>query len=264
MIWFAVLFALFVWWFSTGAILWLIGRRPGPATVWWCAPVGLAGLAALTWAGQLDGTTAAFTGFIGAIAVWGWLELAFLAGVITGPNTLPCPPGTRGWKHFLMAWGTVAHHELALLATLIGVVVATDGNPDQTGLWTFLILFFARISAKLNVYFGVPYFTHDLMPPHVAHMKTYFADRRMNLLFPVSITALTFAMACWIERAIAQPDAAAGFVILATLTALALLEHWLMVLPVRESALWKWASKKPKIAVPTTDPVDLRRNPNGL
>jgi putative photosynthetic complex assembly protein 2 len=82
----------------------------------------------------------------------------------------------------------------------------------------------------------------------------------MNLLMPVSITALTFATACWIERAIATPAGSGletGFALLATLTALALLEHWLMVLPVRDSALWRWLAPKPYISGgDAPDPID--------
>ena len=240
-----VLFALFVWWFSTGVIFWTVSRGAGLVKVLLSAPLAVLSAFGLVWAAGLDTLEGAVIGFCCAIAIWGWFELAFLTGVITGPNKRPCPPGLNGPRHFLMAWGTLAHHEIALLATSIGLGAAVWAAPDHTGLWTFLILFFARISAKLNVYLGVPNLSHELMPEAVAHMKTYFATRRMNWLFPVSITVMTFALACWIERAIATPGDATGFVLLAALTGLALLEHWLMVLPVRDSALWQWMTKSP-------------------
>ncbi|MFK7941856.1 MAG: putative photosynthetic complex assembly protein PuhE [Paracoccaceae bacterium] len=246
----AALSALFIWWFSTGAILWAIGRNPGNTAVWASLPLALVAAVWLAWASQQGTIAGAYAGFAAAILVWGWFEFAFLTGVLTGPNRQPCPPCARGWQHFGLAWATVSHHELAILgtATLLGIL--TWNAPDQTGLWTFLILFAARISAKLNVYFGVPNLSHEMMPESVAHMKTYFANRSMNWLFPVSITALTFANACWIERAVAAtPGSGAeiGFVLLATLTSLALLEHWLMVLPVRDALLWRWMTPKPKL-----------------
>ena len=70
----------------------------------------------------------------------------------------------------------------------------------------------------------------------------------INLLFPFSITGLTAAVTCWIERAVLSPagsGAEAGYALVATLTSLALLEHWLMVLPVRDSLLWRWMTPKP-------------------
>ncbi|MEM8537955.1 MAG: DUF3623 family protein, partial [Pseudomonadota bacterium] len=39
---------------------------------------------------------------------------------------------------------------------------------------------------------------------------------------------------------------AAGFALLAAITALALLEHWLMVLPLPDAKLWRWMLPAPK------------------
>lgn len=243
----AVLLALFVWWFSTGAILYAISHGAGRTAVWATAPIGLAAAALLV--SSAHGTTVedAYLGFGAAIVLWGWFELSFLTGVITGPNTKPCPANLGPGRHFLMAWGTIAHHEMALLGTMIYIGSMTMDAPDHTGLWTFLILFLARISAKLNVYLGVPNLSHEMLPGPVQHLKTYFAHRRMNWLFPISISLLTFATGCWIERAIAAPAGSGtetGFILLATLSVLALVEHWLMVLPIRDAALWQWMTKR--------------------
>ena len=45
---------------------------------------------------------------------------------------------------------------VALLAALITLVLGTWGAENTFGMWTFAILYFARISAKLNLYLGVP------------------------------------------------------------------------------------------------------------
>jgi hypothetical protein len=33
--------------------------------------------------------------FLSALAIWGWIELAFLTGIVTGPNRTPLPEGPR-------------------------------------------------------------------------------------------------------------------------------------------------------------------------
>jgi hypothetical protein len=65
----------------------------------------------------------------------------------------------------------------------------------------------------------------------------------MNLLFPVSITLSTIVAAMLGQAAIApgvDEFQAAGLTILATLMALAILEHWFMVLPLPTAGLWRW------------------------
>lgn len=249
----AVLSALFIWWFSTGIIIFMIGQGCGRRAVLGAAPLAAWAGWLLVQAGEVNTVAGAYTGFATAIFVWGWFEFAFLTGVITGPNRHPCPPGARGWERFRLAWATIAHHELAILAVAVSMGVLLWNAPNQTGLWTFLVLFAARVSAKLNVYLGVPNFTDEIMPAPVSHLKSYFAKRWMNLMFPVSITGLTAALVIWIEGAILAPTSSGaeiGFALLATLTSLALLEHWLMVLPVRDSLLWRWMTPKPKLEGP--------------
>jgi putative photosynthetic complex assembly protein 2 len=64
----------------------------------------------------------------------------------------------------------------------------------------------------------------------------------------VSTSGLAFALACWLERLYAV-DAIGdqiGFTLLSAMTALALLEHWVMVLPVPDAKLWRWMLPTPK------------------
>ncbi|MEM7507844.1 MAG: putative photosynthetic complex assembly protein PuhE [Pseudomonadota bacterium] len=259
----AVLFTVFVWWFSTGLILLLVTRlrRGHRALVFATAPAAVAAGAVLLWTGGTPGVPAAYLGFGAAIGLWGWFELAFLTGVLTGPSRASCPPGAHGWRRFGAAWRTVSHHELALLGMLLLLTWSSHGAANPVGFWTFVMLFGARISAKLNVFLGVPNLSEEMLPAPVAHLKTYFAKRRMNLLFPVSVTVLTFAVACWIERAYAAPSgsgAESGFILLATLSLLALIEHWLMVLPVRDAVLWRWSMARPAL---TKSPIAGLKTP---
>jgi putative photosynthetic complex assembly protein 2 len=247
--WIAALVALFAWWFSTGAILLAIRHadRGAPGahlrTLLRSLPVLGLGAAAL-WRGLGDASVAgAYLGFFGALAVWGWFELAFLAGILTGPNRHDCPPDAPEWERFVRAWGTIAYAEMALAAVLILLLLAGWQAPNQTGIWTFAVLFLARISAKLNVYLGVPNINVEFLPRPLAHLASHFRIAPMNGLFPFAVTALTFAVGCWVERALDQPagsGARAGFALLAALTALAVIEHWMMVLPMQDARLWRW------------------------
>jgi putative photosynthetic complex assembly protein 2 len=211
-------------------------------------------LLGLGWYGLVATMTSAsvasvYWAFLSALAIWGWFELAFLCGIITGPNVRPCPPGVARWERFLRAWGTIAHSEMALIATAVVMVALCWEAPNPFGLWTFLVLFIARISAKLNVYLGVPNINVEFLPAPVRHLASHFRIAPMNAFFPVAVTALTFAVACWLERALASEagsGAHIGFALLAALTGLALLEHWLMVLPLQDAKLWRWLMPRPE------------------
>jgi putative photosynthetic complex assembly protein 2 len=246
--WFVAISALFVWWFSTGAILWRVKRADqlGPGAHLWSVIAGLPLLLLGFWGLHStlgnQSVTGVYLAFLSALAIWGYIELAFLSGVITGPNRQPCPPHATEGERFLRAIGTIAWHELALIAALLVIWTLSDGVANQTALWTYVILFFARISAKLNLFFGVPRIHTEFLPKPLSHLSSHFKNASMNWIFPISITALSFAAACWMERAYAAPTDAAlvGHVLLAALTVLALLEHWFMVLPLPDQKLWRW------------------------
>jgi putative photosynthetic complex assembly protein 2 len=105
-----------------------------------------------------------------------------------------------------------------------------------------MILWVLRLSAKINVYLGVPNLTEEFLPKDLQYLKTYFCHRPMNMFFPVSITGATIATAMLIGTAADAPAdaAAASASVLATLMGLALVEHWFMVLPFNSARLWKW------------------------
>lgn len=277
--WIVVLTTVFVWWFSTGAILWRVrhadrlGHEAHLLSVFYALPLLFGGFYGLHVSLDDRTVTGAYVAFLSALSVWGWFEVAFLSGVITGPNTEPCPPFSPLWERFLRATGTILWHELALIVTLAVIVVVAWDKPNEYGLWTFVILFFARISAKLNLFFGVPRIHTEFLPRPLSHLASHFHHATMNWVFPVSITALSFAISCWLERAwAAKTDASlVGHMLLAALTALALLEHWFMVVPLPDQKLWRWmlpeapaAARKgrttPAIATKTPEVLPTARN----
>ncbi len=246
--WIAALVALFLWWSATGAILVAVRRadREGAkARLWavlWNLPfLLLGGFGFLDTLGNAS-VAGVYVAFLSALALWGWIELAFLTGVITGPVRQPLKDGVREWERFIRAWGTIAYHEMLLAFTLLGMVLASYGAENQFGLWTFAVLFLPPVSAKLNLYLGVRKINVEFIPEHLNHLPSHFRIARMNWLFPISITGLSFAVACFLERiwSVETQADVVGFALLSALSALALLEHWFMVLPLPDEKLWRW------------------------
>ena len=243
--WIAAASAVFAWWISTGAILYAVhksddkGFEAKRAIVLVTAPAALIGFMIIR--GSLAPMTIGnvYLSFFGALLVWGWMELSFLTGYITGPSRKPLSPnGSR----FLQAFKTVAFHEIMLLAGLLTIIAISAKAENRVGMACFLILFVARIMAKLNLFFGVPRINTEFIPSSLAHLKSYFRQGSISFVFPIAITILTAVLAVCVERLInAQTDViAVGFGLLTALSALALLEHWLMVVPLPDAKLWRW------------------------
>jgi putative photosynthetic complex assembly protein 2 len=240
-----ILFALFVWWFGTGIVLCLVRIEPrklwlvifGTTVVLIGAAYGLATMAGVTTAGS------AYLAFSCAIFVWCWLEITFLTGHVTGPRTLVCPPDASGWRRVGLAISTILYHELALLAFAAGIVALTWQGANQVGAATFLTLWTMRLSAKLNLFLGVPFLNDDLLPERLGHLKSYFLRRPINAFFPVAVTVSTILATLLAAQALqARTEfGTTAFLLLATLVALAVLEHWFMVVPVPVRAIWEWS-----------------------
>ena len=243
------LFALFLWWFSTGAVIYLDGL-PQRTFKWSMLGATAVLIAALYGIGATADETslyAAYCAFACGLLAWGWIEMSFYTGYVTGPRKHPCPEGCRGWKHFGHAIMTSLWHEIAILAGVAIVAAMTWGQPNQIGLWTFVVLWWMHQSAKLNVFLGVRNVTEEFVPEHLTFLRSFLTKRTsMNLLFPVSVTVSTVVCVYLVDAAI-QPGAstfdAAGYSFLATLMALAILEHWFLMLPLPAQKLWSWGLK---------------------
>ena len=192
---------------------------------------------------NLNTVAGAYCGFTCALLVWAWQEIGFLLGYVTGSRRTPCPPDCKGVRKAFYAFQTISHHELALINLGIAVAVATWGGSNLVGLWTFLILWAMRQSAKLNVFLGVLNLNEKFLPVHLQYMHSYFTKRAMNPLLPISILlACLAALPLWQHAFAANANAyqIASSTILATLLSLAILEHIMMVLPFSTDGLWKW------------------------
>jgi putative photosynthetic complex assembly protein 2 len=177
--------------------------------------------------------------------------MSFLMGFITGPRTHACLERCSGWRHFLHASQAIIYNEIATLVAAVLIGLATWQAPNRVALWTYLILWSMRLSAKLNLFFGVPNLGDKLLPPHLQYLKGFFRRRSMNLLFPFSITASTIGVWILFQRYLAAEDAfnQTCYALIVSLLALAVLEHWFMVLPLPSERMWKWAMRTPGPAI---------------
>ena len=248
-----LLFALVMWFIGTAAVVWLDSRPHATFRVSFTLAGAVAAIAtgAVWWSAADAGWGGAYIGFAAAILIWGWHEMGFLMGFVAGPNRQPCPPGVTGWTRLKLATATVIHHEIAIAATTLLLFALTWRQPNQAAPLTFLLLFVLRLSAKFNLYLGVPNLSDEVFPAHLAYLKSYFRKRAFNPLLPVSLLgSAALALYAWTsaEAAPAQSGAAVTATLLAGLSALGVVEHLFLVLPLRDAKMWHWASAKNKAA----------------
>ena len=248
----AALFALFIWWFSTGIVL-LLNRMSRTAVRW---SLGLstllsaAALVALAHTAEQTTLASVYCAFTCALLVWGWNELTFLTGRITGPRTTAIAANLPEGQRFVQAVRAILWHELGIVAVGFAVVAITWNAPNQIGTWTFMVLWAMRVSAKLNLFFGVRNLSEHFLPPHLAYMESFFRRKPINLFFPFAVAGASIVLALIVRRALdpsTDPAQATGLALVGSLLALAILEHWLLILPIDATALWRWAVKKPNI-----------------
>ena len=230
------IYAAFVWWFSTGAVLLLVGRSGR-------FEVLRALLAVVLLAGSLGGLAltagdtsigGAYTAFTCTILLWGAQEIAFLAGWLTGPRPRPCPVGVTGWKRLSYALQAILYHEFALLACGCRGRRA-DLERAQPGR-----------ALDLRGALGAAAECQDQpLPRRSRHQRRADAGCRAvpeELLCPQagqrilsdSVTLATAVLVILIQRIVevaATPFDIVGLTLVSTLFALGVVEHWFMLLP---------------------------------
>ncbi len=242
----ALLFAVFIWWFSTGVVLLLnrLSRGAVGLSLLLSTLLALLALAALAHTAQQTSVAGAYCAFTSALLVWGWHELSFLTGWVTGPRKTAIGPGLPEGRRFIEAVRAILWHELAIIAVGVLIVALTWGAPNQVGSGTFVVLWVMRTSAKLNLFFGVRNLSEEFLPAHLRYLESFFRRRAVNLFFPFAVTGASVALAVMVAHAMdaaTTPAAAIGTALVGTMLALAIVEHWMLVLPLDTTALWRWA-----------------------
>ena len=252
----ACIFTALCWWLGTGVILWLDRLNPRSFRF---SLAGWTVLLALSFWGVAHSmrevsVVNAYLAFGSVIVMWGWHELTFLTGWITGPRKTPLETGVQGWPRLVQSVQVMLYHELALLANFALLWWMQEGQHNHVAICTYALLWFMRLSAKLNLFFGVPQNGAQYLPEHLKYLASYFRTRDMTLWFVLSMGA---AMGTWFWLVwLAQQGAVAittGWVMLATLLGLAIVEHVIMIFPWPLERLWGWAmdhTRKPALTLP--------------
>ena len=242
----AMLVALTGWWFSTGIILWLV-HRPGGWHTAVFAMSTLCMIAAFIGIPVLASAATPFNvvvSFCLTLVLWGWLEMGYLLGFVTGPRKEPCPEGVSTGRRINLGLRTCLWHELVLLAMIALLIALTWAQVNQVALWTFAVLWLMRWSSKLNLVLGVRNYNHSWLPSQLSYVDSYIPRRAMNGLFPWSLAAGVVASFLLLRAAAGAEDL--GLMIALTLSgalaALGTLEHLFLMLPLGDASLWVWAA----------------------
>ena len=258
-----LLFATVLWFVATGSVLWL-DKLPSHT---WPVSITLASVASGFAMGGIIATAeetsawAAYVAFACALVLWGWHELSFLMGFVTGPNRNPCPPDARGWRRFRLAASTLIYHEVAMFVCLLVMAAATWGKPNQTATLTFLLLFVMRLSAKFNIFAGVPHLSTEMMPDHMRYLASYFRIAPPRWFFILSVSGIAVLAAWLADLALSSRGGiATGYALAFALVALAFLEHGFLVVPWQDTAIFRWAmpeQARQRLQKSTNEPVTM-------
>ena len=240
---------LFLWWLGTGIVLRLDSL---PERTYRCSVSGLTALAVVVLANLIllrhdTSVSSAYVGFVSALVLWGWLEFMHYSGFLLGPSLQRCPPNVSTRRRFVCALQAMLYHELALALMGAVLLLLMWQSPNKTALYTYLVLWIMRISAELNVFLGVAYLPEEWLPRRLQYLMSYRSGKRLNLLFPVSV-GVASVVCVWIFSSLpVRADDAFGhttLVLTGTLLFLAILEHWLLVVPSKTVSLWSWAHSR--------------------
>jgi putative photosynthetic complex assembly protein 2 len=233
----AITFVIVLWALSTAAIFYLDSLPSRTFKVSFSAATLLLAVAAVLIWNLRDGTTTSniLVSFACGLFAWGWTEMALYMGFITGPRKQRCAPGCKGVAHFGHAVQANLWHELLV----IGLAILLWASGNVTAFWCFTLLWLMHLSARLNVFLGVRNVSEEFVPDHMEVLKGFLRKRAMNPLFPVSCGLLLLALFWLVAQPLTLSTAMA-----ATLVAIGLVEHILLVLPLPIERLWHWSLSK--------------------
>lgn len=235
-----VLYTVFLWWFTTGLIMAVYKSPQRIIRLWFLGATVALVVACFGIFATRHGTTPrdVYLSVTCGIVIWGWQVAGYYLGFVTGP-TPPQKLPRQGWKLSLRTRLRVAlfsgiYHEVVALAFAVLLLALTWGTPNAWGAWIYVALWVMHSSAKVNVFFGVRNFRIDLLPSQFQHLDGLLNKQTSNAFFPFSVLLASSVALLLVYQGIipdATPSQTVGFLLIGTMIALGVLEHWLLVLP---------------------------------
>ncbi|NDJ84926.1 MAG: DUF3623 domain-containing protein [Chloroflexi bacterium] len=241
---FPIVYAILLWWFSTGLILSLYGRSRKLMRLGFGLGTLLTGFAVTGLIATRDQTQTldVYFAVTCGVTIWGWQMASYYLGFVTGPRPKPAADtrsdddmsGFGFGRRFRLALQFSLYHEILVLVVAGLLTVLMWSHANLWGLWIYLVLWLMHTSAKLNVFLGVRNFRIELLPRQLHYLGNLLGKQSSNPLFPVSVmVASTALLGLVYQGTLPSTDAAqtTGFFLLATMITLGLLEHWFLMLP---------------------------------
>lgn len=245
MIWLALGVAVLLWWLMTGLALMSVHqplklKKPilvGSAVLAVLAVLGVEGNAAA------HTTVATIAGFAMALLIWAFLELSYLMGYITGPIKSAARDDMPLHKRFYYALGTSIYHELLVVGVVGLVCILGAGLPNPTIQNTLAVLWLMRWSTKLNLFFGVRHFNSDWLPENMRYITSYLkaGENSWFIVFSTTLAAFFTYLLFFYGQIAVEPATTLSLFLIGWLAVLAVLEHCFLMVPMGETALWRWA-----------------------
>lgn len=231
----AVVYAIVLWWVSTGAII-VLYRRPA----WtYDATFGLytvvAALAAVTLYLTRNATTlwAVYAAFSAGTLLWGWNLAAYYTGTITGFRVVHTGNALTDAERFKYAVITGAGHEAMSVLLVVGCVWGAWGATNLAGFGCVVFFYTLHMLSKLVIYFGVPNFSGAWLPAHLQSITAYFGPPRVHW-FAFGAVGLAIAATVWCISGLLLQTEPAGVVthaFWALLCGAAVLELGVLMIP---------------------------------
>jgi putative photosynthetic complex assembly protein 2 len=253
-----VLFAIFLWWFTTGVIIAVYGRSPRLARLCFTAFTGalLVSLWGLVATRPFSDPRYVYLAFVCGLLIWGWQTASYYLGYVVGPPPKTDEPlSIKQSRRFWLALRSGLYHELVVIGFALLLFALTWSYPNRWGLWIFLAMWLMHASARLNVFLGVRNFKIEFLPSHLHHLNAYVSKQSNNLFLPISVVVASSVSLALVYRAIAPgatPGETIGYLLVATMMFLGIVEHVLLVLPI-PVALWGWGVRR----LPITEPLEI-------
>ncbi|MCB1742210.1 MAG: DUF3623 domain-containing protein [Gammaproteobacteria bacterium] len=243
-----LLSAVLIWWLGTATVLFLdtLPRRTHAITIVGATLLALVAVTCVI--ATRDHTTAgaAHLAFASVIVIWGWLELSYYLGFVTGVHARPCPPHCPAARRFALAIGASLFHELAVVCVSMLVIVMTWNAPNPVAGWCILALWLMRWSTKLNLFLGMPHFQVSWLPEHLRFLGSYVRQRACNPLLPFSVlvpAAIAVSLLVHASGPELAPFERSGRALVGALLLLGVLEHGFLAFSGAERALWGWVAR---------------------